>query len=112
MNHHQPIIASSSRKRNDSMISACSGVSDGDIFESLTWQNGAWNSTSMPKQRARVIPPPSTPPTFRFSKRRQAQLRANRRNDTKTSPRDQSESGSSRINRNFEESILNNSMSP
>jgi hypothetical protein len=51
MSHHQPMIASSSRKRNDSMISACSGVSDGDIFESLTWQNGAWNSTNMPKQK-------------------------------------------------------------
>ena len=111
MSHHHPIIASSSRKRNDSMISACSGVSDGDIFESLTWQNGAWNSTSMPKQRARVIPPPSTPPTFRFSKRRQAQLRANRRNDSRTSPREVSEAGL-RLVKTLDESSLSTSMSP
>ena len=111
MSHQHPIIASSSRKRNDSMISACSGVSDGDIFESLTWQNGAWNSTSMPKQRARVIPPPSTPPTFRFSKRRQAQLRANRRNDSRTSPREVSEAGL-RLVKTLDESSLSTSMSP
>ena len=111
MSHHQPIIASSSRKRNDSMISACSGVSDGDIFESLTWQNGAWNSTNMPKQKTRVIPPPSTPPTFRFSKRRQAQLRANRRNDSRTSPREASEAGL-RLVKTLEESSLSTSMSP
>ena len=111
MSHHQPIIASSSRKRNDSMISACSGVSDGDIFESLTWQNGSWNSTNMPKQKTRVIPPPSTPPTFRFSKRRQAQLRANRRNDSRTSPREASEAGL-RLVKTLEESSLSTSMSP
>ena len=111
MSHHQPIIASSSRKRNDSMISACSGVSDGDIFESLTWQNGSWNSTNMPKQKTRVIPPPSTPPTFRCSKRRQAQLRANRRNDSRTSPREASEAGL-RLVKTLEESSLSTSMSP
>ena len=111
MSHHQPIIASSSRKRNDSMISACSGVSDGDIFESLTWQNGSWNSTTMPKQKTRVIPPPSTPPTFRCSKRRQAQLRANRRNDSRTSPREASEAGL-RLVKTLEESSLSTSMSP
>ena len=111
MCHHQPIIASSSRKRNDSMISACSGVSDGDIFESLTWQNGSWNSTNMPKQKTRVIPPPSTPPTFRCSKRRQAQLRANRRNDSRTSPREASEAGL-RLVKTLEESSLSTSMSP
>ena len=107
------------RKRNDSMLSASSGVSDGDnlndklispieVQSSLTWSGNNYS-----KQKGRLNPlSPSTPPTFRFSRRRQAQLRANRRNDLRTSPRETNDSGSSKTAKNFDESVLANSMSP
>ena len=117
--HMHTLVGNAARKRNDSMLSASSGLSDGEILnEKLnshlleSHSTGTWNCGNMPNKKGRLIPPPSTPPTFRFSKRRQAQLRANRRNDIRTSPRDQSELVSSRMNRNFDESVLNNSMSP
>lgn len=103
------------RNRHDSILSASSGFSDGDFFgDRLMYQPlESTGSGSLPKQRNKLNPPtPPTPLTFRFSKRRQAQLRANRRNDSKTSLREQSELGSPRAKRTLDESIVGTSMSP
>ena len=117
--HMSYLTATAARKRNDSMLSASSGLSDGDILNDKlispieAQSSVTWSSNSYPKQKGRLIPAsPSTPPTFRFSRRRQAQLRANRRNDLRTSPRDANDSGSSKTTKNFSESVLANSMSP
>ena len=116
MSHIPSLINNMVRHRNDSLLSVSSGFSDGDVFsDKLTShsQEATPSTGNLTKQKGRLNPAtPSTPPTFRLSKRRQAQLRANRRNDLHTSPRETSEFRTSRAARTLEDSILKNSMSP
>ena len=113
------LTANAVRKRNDSMLSASSGMSESDVFSDKlispleSHSHVTWSGNNYSKTKGRSIPSsPSTPPTFRFSRRRQAQLRANRRNDLRTSPREVLDSGSSKTSKNNDETVLGNSMSP
>ena len=117
ISHTHVLTNNATRQRNDSMLSASSGFSDGDFLNEKTNAHSLdsllWNGGNLSKHKSRsVAPSPSTPPTFRFSKRRQAQLRANRRNDVRTSPREKPDLGSSRLSRKSEETLQSNLMSP